>query len=524
MSRQAWAALALATIGCVEPEVAPIGAPNQEPLVRPDTPGNNLQFRFDRADVVESYASSDGRFRVHFTRDGDNAVPAEDEDASGVPDFVEEVASVYVEVLDFYESTLGFRAPLSDASIADNGGDGSFDVYLVDFAGVGDGAFRVDQCEADNSEKCIGFMTQENDFVGYGYPSTLVANRILGSHEFFHAIQAAYDTNQGSVAAEGTAVWATEQFDPELEDFEAFLPGYMQNPDRPVDQPLPGPVDPFSYGSAIFFEFLSERFGTEAVVEMWERVENGAEGQEDPSWLGVLDAVITDHGGTGFEDAFAEFARWNLFTATFEDPEQSYADGADYPRVRIDAVDLPHSDDALRVYYASAQYFGANPDGRSEITAALVPTPEAPDSADGLRLLLVTQQTSLVTAVSAENPTAGTQTVDTSNATRFLAVVINPAASGDSQKPGLCIGTADEVATCKAAITNGGEGGNGGNGGAGGGSEGDGGAAADDGKDDDTGDEGCGCNLAERSPDGFGAAALVSFLVPLARRRSRRRR
>lgn len=502
--------------------------PTATSLVRPDSPGNNLQFNFDRADLVESYASTDGRFVVHYTRDGDNAVPSADEDASGVPDFVEEVAAVYVEVLTFYEGTLGFRPPLGDGAIGNEGagpGDDRFDIYLVDFGGVGDGVFGIDFCDPGNTERCAGFMTQENDYVGYGYPSTLVANRILGSHEFFHAIQAAYDTGQGSVLAEGTAVWATEMFDPSLEDFEAFLPGYFDNPDRPLDEPLPGPVDPFSYGSAIFFKFVEEKLGASAVQDIWERTENGADGDDDPRWIEVLDDVFQEHGATSFSDGFVELVTWNLRTGDFGDPELSYADGADYPRVRMEEVSAPHVDESLRVYRASSQYFAMAPGGRAAMTAALVAPDAAPDVATGLRLVLAVERGGTLESVEVDDPTAGTQTVDTSRADRLIAIVVNPDVAGDSKKPALCVGTVEEIEACRSTL-------DGGDGGAGGGAEGGSGAGGSGGGadgDDTSVDEGCGCELAGSATSSgrqsmTGAMAGLLAIAALARRQRRVRR
>ena len=192
-------ALSAVLAGCApESEVPFLDSPTADspevtPLVRPDTPGNNLLFNFDPADVVETHVSAGDHFSIHFTRQGPNAVPAADANADMVPDFVEEVASVYEDVLTKYHDEMGFRAPADDGMIVDNGGDARFDVYLVDFAGQGDGNYRDDQCTPQNADICAGYMVQENDYKGYGYPSTLVANRILGSHEFFHAVQSAYD-------------------------------------------------------------------------------------------------------------------------------------------------------------------------------------------------------------------------------------------------------------------------------------------------------------------------------------------
>ena len=498
--------------------------------VRPDTPGNNLLFRFASGDVVESHGSTGGRFLVHYTRQGPNAVPALDADSSGVPDFVEQVASVYEEVLTKYHDELGFRAPLGDEGIADNGGDGRFDVYLVDFAGKGDGNYQNDTCGPQNGQICAGYMVQENDFKGYGYPSTLVANRILGSHEFFHAVQAAYDTGQGSVMAEGTAVWATEQYNPSLKDFEAFLPGYLDIPDRQLDTPLPGPVDPFSYGSAIFFQFLEERFGAGTIRSLWERCENGANGTADPVWLTEIDPLLQAQESTSFSEAFIEFATWNLFTASFADPSRSYKNGVAYPFVARNDVTAPFTKDPMRVYYASSQYYRMSPDGRKAMSAALVPHPGAPDETDGLALLYAVERAGKYDpVVRVADVSLGTETADTDGAEQLVVVVVNGGYSGNSRKPVLCIGDPDEVAACKKNVDvgAGGSGGGAGGSGAGGstGGAGPGGSAAGGGGSGpgEESDSGCGCRVAEPAPVGAPLAlALPAALAALYRRRKRR--
>jgi MYXO-CTERM domain-containing protein len=525
-SRTGLVALAALTAlaGCGAGDEGPSAAPPRlTPEVRPDTPGNSLLFRFADTDTVETLGSTGGHFLVHYTRQGPNAVPPADADASGVPDFVEQVASVYEEVLQKYHVDLGFRAPVSDETLADNGGDGRFDVYLVDFAGKGDGNYQSDQCGPQNPQICAGYMVQENDFSGYGYPSTMVANRILGSHEFFHAVQAAYDDGQGSVAAEGTAVWATEQFDPSLNDFEGFLSGYLDNPDRPLDTPLPGPVDPFSYGSALFFQFLGEHYGTETIRALWERCENGANGVADPGWFTQLDPLLQQQASVSFAEAFTDFVTWNLFTGPLADPSRSYAAGAGYPAVAMNSVATPYAKDKLRVYYASAQYYQLPPQGRTAMTAALVPPADAPGETADLHLLMVVRKGNTYDPVHAlADVTAGTETIDTTGAGKVLTIVVNTAQSGMSRRPALCVGTVDEVAACAKTFS-----GNTGTGGAGGG--GTGGSAGTGGSGGGTGgggttppeeSSGCGCRVAAPS-DTTPAALVAAALAALSRRRRR---
>lgn len=431
--------------------------------LRPTDTSSSEMWRYQASDVVEQF-DTDGGFRVHFTRAGTNRVPAGDANDSGVPDFVEAVGGVYDAVAAKYQGSLGFRAPLGDATATSNGGDGRFDVYLLDFARSADGAFRVDGCSTANPEQCFGYVVQENDFAGYGYPSATAATRILGSHEYFHAVQAAYDDNQGVVLSEGTAVWATEQFDPSTNDLEGFVHGYLERTDRSLDSPPPGPVPTFAYGSAVFFQFLSERYDPALVRTLLERCVNGQGHPSepgdvaDPHWMVQLDALLKAEHQSSFAQAFLEFSTWNLWLGPAADAAVSYDNGAAYPLPTMTIVPVPYQVLPLRVFYASAQYFRLSTGGRPAMTAALVDDPaSAEDDTRDLALVLAPKRANRNEAVKVlSDARAGTETVDSPNAQELVVAVVNTARQGSggvlSRRPGLCIGTPAEVLACRKAL------------------------------------------------------------------------
>lgn len=459
MSSRAFVLLScLAAAGCApsEPTRGPTADVHRSTAeLRPTDVGAGLMWQYRAQDVVEHF-DSDAGFRVHFTRSGPNGVPAVDTNDSGVPDFVEAVARVYDQVADTYHGRMGYRRPASDALVPSNGGDGRFDVYLLDFALMSDGAFRVDTCTAANAQICQGYVVQENDFVGYGYPSAEAATRILGSHEYFHAVQAAYDNDQGVVISEGTAVWATEQFDPSTSDFEGFVHGYLDRPERSLDSPPAGPVPSFAYGSAIFFQFLSERYGVAFIRALLEATENGrglpseAADVADPHWLIQLDALLQRDHGSSFAQAFVEFSRWNLLLGAASDAGVSYRNAASYPRPAITGVSLPHAATGLSVFYAAARYFSAPVQARTRVEAALVDDPSTPgDDTAGVALWIAARQGGRVLTVS----DAG---VDVGTGDDVLFTVVNSARSGNgailSKRPRLCVGSPTEVASCRATL------------------------------------------------------------------------
>jgi MYXO-CTERM domain-containing protein len=461
--RHALLILPLALLGCGEESASrPLHEGRLQSELRPTDTATAQMWRYETTDVVERH-DTDAGFRVHYTRAGKNAVRATDADDSGVPDFVEAVGGVYGEVAAKYQGQMGFRAPVSDATVSGNGGDGRFDVYLLDFALSADGAFRTDQC-LTSPETCIGYVVQENDFAGYAYPSATAATRILGSHEYFHAIQDAYDHGQGVVLSEGTAVWATEQVYPATSDLEDFVGGYLSRTDRSLDSPPPGPVPSFAYGSAIFFQFLSEKYGPDLVRHLWERCENGqghpsvAADVADPKWMVQLDALLAAEHQTSFARAFREFSTWNFYLSTAADPAKSYANGAAYPGVTATTSTAPVQLFPMRVYYASAQYFRVAAAGRASMTAALVDDPAtADDDTRSLALLVAVRRAGRVVELADfADLKSGAQTVDSSGTAEVLVAVVNTAREGEgavlSRRPGLCIGTPREVALCHAAL------------------------------------------------------------------------
>jgi hypothetical protein len=409
--------------------------------LRPSTPGNEELFRFSDDEVVERLDGE--RVRVHFTRAGRNAVPTADLDQSGVPDYVELVAERYDQYLAAYLQR-GFRLPKTDADLPDdNGGDGRFDVYLVDFFGGADGSFQRDLCQ---DGQCIGYAVQENDFAGYGYPSLDLATRILATHELFHAVQASYDDGQDVIFSEGTAVWATEELEPELDDFERFVRGYLADPGRPLNRPRSGVVvDPFAYGSALFFRFLTEKFDDPDLIRrLLERVVDGAAGVEDPAWDTALDRLLREEFASALPDAFEEFTLWNAFVGPRAVPGSvSYRNAGRYPAVATSEMSLPFVKERGRQPQLSARYYQVLPRDRAHLEARLV------GDTEGLSLHWI--QLFPRNPVITSDETQASISADPMDGEVLLAVV-NSNLEGPSRRASLCVGHPQEVSACVADL------------------------------------------------------------------------
>ena len=403
---------------------------------RPDVPGSDL-FTFDVGDVVASHDSP--HFRVHYTLTGNHAVPFKDVDENGVPDHVEGLIALYEDALAAY-AMMGFRDPVSDDGLPENGGDGRFDVYLVDFARSADGAYRSERCEGSI---CSGYMVQENDFVGYSYPSVAVANVTVASHELFHAVQAAYDADQGAVVAEGTAVWASERFDASLRDLEGFAYGYLDNAATPLDAGRGGPVDSFSYGAGIFFEYLSEAFDDDIILDLWQGVADDV--TEDADWFAVIDALLIDRRSS-FSEAFTEFSTWTLLTGDRADTARSFETGAQMSEREGSVKTLPIDEASFAVFTASSRLLVAAVDDRDELFISLDGNAAVLDGVRvfALPLLADGSVSDLLEVNNADDA------VDVGAASDVFVLVVNNRQDGASSRPALCVGDRAEVDACRA--------------------------------------------------------------------------
>jgi MYXO-CTERM domain-containing protein len=468
---------------------------------RPDQGGG--LFHFEDSDVLAFVDGPTGAVRVHYSVDGPNVTRMDDDDEDGIPDFPQLVADTAENVLAFYESE-EFRTPLreSDMGLSALGGSDAFDFYLVDFGGNSDGNFSVDACAGD---VCSGFMIMENDFRGYGYPSLEEATAVLTSHELFHAVQAAYNFSQPGWMSEGTAVWAERRYDPSIRDFLWFAGAYLEEPTRSLNRPPAGMVTAFSYGTALFFEFMSVRLGTWSGVALQEAME----GRDEDEAIEAIDDVF-DQGGLSILGEWPVFAAWNLATGDRAGGAESYEFAADIGSVplEVEAGSALLMDDN-RFYPLAATYFQVTlPEGEAAFAAVDDPSglvfslhPVSDGDDDGV----------VDEAVASWEPSgAGIVELGSLPAGGYLLVGSYPEDAEQSVKIEFCLGEAEAAAACLGDD--------------GPDDTGDGDDGGDDGASQDTGEEGkggCGCAASGAGPQGTGGWLIMGMmLAAVARRRN----
>jgi hypothetical protein len=187
-----------------------------------DVPGAQTSVAPNDFQVYNDYASPERRYPsgsvvVHYVTRGIDAPPLNDDDADGVPDYVERIGEAADQALGYY-ARRGFRSIPSDGA----GPDARPDVYVSRFApGTFGVAFPADRADGGAFVVVANNLDPSRD-------RSLASLYGTVAHELFHLVQFSYFGSDGDPALpawilEGTAAALESRVDPALDDLVATL-------------------------------------------------------------------------------------------------------------------------------------------------------------------------------------------------------------------------------------------------------------------------------------------------------------
>lgn len=298
------------------------------------------------------YNTPGGHFKVHYTREGDNAVfnPDLDYNLNGHPDWVDTVGMVLDHVWDTEVTGMEYYPPPSDGDYpdtVDNGGDGRYDIYILNLGG---GVLGYTQGERFASSgpyqnSATSYIVLDNDYTDPRH-TQLQWLEVTSAHEFFHAIQMGYDGLEYESDAENvkpywmeiSAVWMEDMVYDQVNDYLLYLPEFFDYPWLSL-KTYRSLADLHAYGSCVWAFYLQERFADTTIIkEIWQRCgEVPGPNVLNPDGQSAIDKTLEGRGLT-FEEAFREFTVWNYFTGNRARTQTYYSEGDRFPQVEIDTV------------------------------------------------------------------------------------------------------------------------------------------------------------------------------------------
>jgi hypothetical protein len=278
-----------------------------------------LDAYLSRPDLTHAIVSPTGRFRIHYDTSGYNAVPSDDADQDGVPDYVQEAAKAFERAYRVIVDSLGYNPAPDDGGI-----DGpEYDVYILNLPALYGETVLENRLQV-SPETYSSFIRVDNSFKPNSYFSPgLDGLRVTAAHEYFHAVQLGYAFRDEDIFYfEASSVWMEDVVYDDVNDYLQYLPQFF----RSLDLPFNLTDGEHEYGLALWNKFLTRRWRDAGIIrDTWEAIRQTTAVQ-------AIATVLLERGST-FGDMLTEFSLWNFFTGTRARPDEFYEEGDLYPEV-----------------------------------------------------------------------------------------------------------------------------------------------------------------------------------------------
>ncbi|MBD8870158.1 MXAN_6640 family putative metalloprotease [Nocardioides donggukensis] len=209
---------------------------------------------------------------------------------------------------------MGYLAPLPDDGPPSEGTDTKLDVYVARLSPELYGYAVPDDRYRRTSS---AYLVVDNNYASFDADPVEVL-QATAAHEFFHAIQFAYDRLEDPWFMESTATWIEDEvFDAVNDNVNFLAESSLAKPRLALDHPRTW------YGNWVFFRFLTEReeLGTGLVRAMWQRA-------VDTHSTKAVNRTLTSRGSS----MAREFA---AFSVVNNAPKKSYDEGHLYPTAGV---------------------------------------------------------------------------------------------------------------------------------------------------------------------------------------------
>lgn len=239
-----------------------------------------------------TYISKSGNFELTYELTGDDAVSVEDLDSTGVPDYVERIASYFDYTWEFLIDTLGYLAPPI--------GQEKYQIYFESMGYYGYTSYPYlssDSLTTITMNSSYEGFPQNTDPEGY----EIGAAKVTAIHEFMHAIQMVYNNwNEPSWFLEMNATWVEDIGYDNVNDYYNYL-----NWGSDIVEPSHSFQNSSGYSDCIFMHYLSQKYSVNIIRDIWHALQQNP----DLDIEHVIGAVLYQYGTT-IENVMPEYYSW----------------------------------------------------------------------------------------------------------------------------------------------------------------------------------------------------------------------
>jgi hypothetical protein len=351
--------------------------------------------------------SQSGRYRIHYTTAGADAVPS--------LAWVQTVAQTFDDVAVSYIG-LGWN-------LAPTAAGAPYDVYLRNLAPqslYGQTTSGQSLATPGFANAVGSFIEIENDFaediftkanLNNGVPvfTPLQSLQITAAHEYNHAIQFGYNVFFDVWYAEATSTWFEDELYDGVNQLYNYVPAWFNNSTTALD--TAADVDTGGgYGRWIFNRYLAEKHGTGSIRTVWEKLATlpSPGGNSDILMTPVIDSVLSTNFNSSLTTDFFGFVKrvytrdWTTHTNEIN-RIHPYAPVAIFSNYPVNATTAPATSKVTLPHYSFAYYRFIPTGNAANLTVTINKT-------SGIQTALFMKSANVISEISAAND--GTYTVN----------------------------------------------------------------------------------------------------------------
>ena len=288
----------------------------------------------------ELHLSPSGKFMFHYETTGTNAIPLEDANGNNVPDYVEWAAAAADSTWRHEVNNLGYTDPIESTP---------YNIYFqnFNFYGLTSPGNSTYPCESQD-KTCIYL---HNNYINFP-PNTdpegneIGALKVTVAHELKHAIQYAnsewYTSVSGSPHnldwSEMDATFMEEVVYDNVNDYYNYFRGSSSsNIFESTNHSIP-----VAYDGVSWFIYFDEQFGSGFWVNVWSRVRQRFEEQQQISsrnYLSMKEALVLtleEDFGTSLPYVFSESHLWHFASGpNNSSPDYGFEEREEYPNPTV---------------------------------------------------------------------------------------------------------------------------------------------------------------------------------------------
>ncbi len=270
-----------------------------------------------------SYNSPGGQFKIWYNTTSTHAVPTADTaPANGIPDYVEWIAAYCDSSYRAEVTNLGHLPPPSDGSA---GGDSRYDIYTEEM-----GYYGYTQPETGGPNPwndASSYISVHRNFIGFPAnddPDGDVkgAAKVTCAHEYYHAVQFAYDVGENVWFMEAAATWMEDYVYDPVNDNYNYCSDWFSNP----DWSLHSTSSLHLYAAFIWPVYLVQTNGAAIMPQIWNQLITTVP-------YTAFTTVLATYGKT-LNPEYARFSAWNFITSTRDDGLH-FEEGSRYPLISL---------------------------------------------------------------------------------------------------------------------------------------------------------------------------------------------